>query len=251
MSNGGTTRTERSRWGEDLAGTVARVLLFGAAAWWSAAAFATTTTSTTHHDTHTRVDIADAQAYQTRVLGFVFWTDSVFHSAFVFDQTVPNAPSSPEVDTLFNQAFAADTAALNAVTLPAGCTNVLVEAPRLVASSDDRAAAVPVGTQFNHSETSVTTTTAIGPATILIGEDQSQTFFVAAGTVNVNTNTHTENFIDDLFQATATHNRTYQVDGTFACASAAPAPALSPIALLATALLLGSLGAWHLARRRR
>ena len=48
-----------------------------------------------------------------------------------------------------------------------------------------------------HTETSQTTTTTFGPATILIGEDQSQTFFVAAGTLNINTNTHTEIFVCD------------------------------------------------------
>jgi hypothetical protein len=30
----------------------------------------------------------------------------------------------------------------------------------------------------------------------MIGEDQSQSFFVAAGTTNLNTNTHTETFLD-------------------------------------------------------
>jgi hypothetical protein len=48
-----------------------------------------------------------------------------------------------------------------------------------------------------HTETSTITTSTIGPATILVGEDQSQTFFVAAGTVNFNTNTHTETFVCD------------------------------------------------------
>lgn len=48
-----------------------------------------------------------------------------------------------------------------------------------------------------HTETSITTTTTFGPATIMIGEDQSQAFFVAAGTLNVSTNTHTEPFVCD------------------------------------------------------
>jgi IPTL-CTERM motif len=48
-----------------------------------------------------------------------------------------------------------------------------------------------------HAETTVTQTTSLGPGTILIGEDQSATFFVAAGTTNINTNTHTEFFICD------------------------------------------------------
>ena len=51
--------------------------------------------------------------------------------------------------------------------------------------------------QFDHAETSVTSTISLGPGTILIGPDQSQTFFVAAGTSNVNTNTHTQSFFND------------------------------------------------------
>ncbi|MBL8662449.1 MAG: hypothetical protein JNM29_06455, partial [Candidatus Odyssella sp.] len=47
---------------------------------------------------------------------------------------------------------------------------------------------------LDHASTTVTTTTTFGPATILIGPDQSQTFFVAAGTTNVNTNTHFARF---------------------------------------------------------
>ena len=46
-----------------------------------------------------------------------------------------------------------------------------------------------------HTETTVTTSSTFGPATILIGEDQSVVFFVVAGTINVNTNTHTETFV--------------------------------------------------------
>ncbi len=52
--------------------------------------------------------------------------------------------------------------------------------------------------QLDHTETSVTTTTAIGPGTIMIGPDQSQTFFVAPGTTNINTNTHTQSFFNDI-----------------------------------------------------
>ena len=45
--------------------------------------------------------------------------------------------------------------------------------------------------------TTVTTTSAIGPQTILIGEDQTVPFFVAAGMSNVNVNVHTETFVCD------------------------------------------------------
>ncbi len=79
-----------------------------------------------------------------------------------------------------------------------------------------------------HTEQSVTTTTTFGPATILIGEDQAFTFFVAAGTLNINSNTHTETFVCD----------------------AAQIPALSPVALIGMAGLLVAGGLLALHRRR-
>src|SRR5262249_3907295 len=47
---------------------------------------------------------------------------------------------------------------------------------------------------LHHIDTTVTQTTSLGPGIILVGDDQSQTFFVAAGTTNINTNTHFESF---------------------------------------------------------
>jgi hypothetical protein len=61
-----------------------------------------------------------------------------------------------------------------------------------------------LGEVLAHTETSTTTTTTVGPATILIGKDQSQTYFVPAGTVNVNTNTHTEYFLDARYRRVTT-----------------------------------------------
>lgn len=46
-----------------------------------------------------------------------------------------------------------------------------------------------------HVEVTITTETTFGPATILIGENRSQVYFVAAGATNVNTNTHTQSFV--------------------------------------------------------
>ena len=95
--------------------------------------------------------------------------------------------------------------------------------------------ACPLGTtpQINHTETSVTTSVATGPGTIMIEACQLQTFLVAAGTSNVNTNTHTETFVD--------------------CLAAAPnaVPTLSEWAFLGMALLLTGFGVWQIAYRRR
>ena len=93
-------------------------------------------------------------------------------------------------------------------------------------STESPPACSPVGS--SRTETSVTVTEAIGPTTILIGEDQSVPFFVPAGTDNLNTNTHTE---------------------TFVCIPAVPA--LPPPALFSGGLLLAGLGAWRLRRSSR
>lgn len=174
----------------------------------------TFTSSTTHHDTHTRVDLANIHTYQTRVLGYIY--DNLGNDAWVFDKTTgdpPNAPGNNEVNTLFNQAEAAIRAAAhNQHVMPGRCASLTIHDPALTASSSS-SSTVKVGEQLTRTETSVTTSTTFGPATILIGEDQSQTFFVAAGTVNFNTNTHTENFINDLYQTTINHRATYTVVG--------------------------------------
>jgi hypothetical protein len=82
----------------------------------------------------------------------------------------------------------------------------------------------PVGSSaFN---TSVTSQTTFGPATILIGEDQSESYFVAAGTTNVNINTHT---------------------ATFLCVAAVPVMPRSTMAALGLGLTF--LGVWRLRRR--
>jgi outer membrane autotransporter protein len=60
-----------------------------------------------------------------------------------------------------------------------------------------------IGTIFDRSEISITTSLTFGPATILIGPDQSIFFFVPLGTTNTHTNTHSANFFDNIFQASS------------------------------------------------
>src|SRR5208282_4935029 len=59
-----------------------------------------------------------------------------------------------------------------------------------------------VGDTLVGTNTTVTTTGTIGPATIRIGVDQSQSFFVAAGTEDFNTNTDNQTFLDALYRST-------------------------------------------------
>ncbi len=69
-------------------------------------------------------------------------------------------------------------------------------------------------------------TSAIGPQTIWIGEEGSQSFFVPAGTINFNTNTHTE----------------------FLVCAAAAIPTLSEWGMILMTLMLAAVGLYSLRR---
>jgi hypothetical protein len=94
--------------------------------------------------------------------------------------------------------------------------------------------------------TTVSSSTSFGPATILVGDDQSQTFFVPAGTENINTNTHTETFVNKNFQQTI--DSTWEVFGLLPGVN--NAPALSLIGLIGTGAGLLGLALWRLRRPR-
>ncbi|MEO6014865.1 MAG: autotransporter outer membrane beta-barrel domain-containing protein [Devosia sp.] len=158
----------------------------------------TCTESTTQHDSHTRVDLADFQAYVTQVVGSI-------NGGIVFDQTVLEAPTSANVATAFTGAVAAVTSA--------GGPGVLVLGPTLRSSVDVRGASTFVGSQLNHDEYATTRQTTFGPATILIGPDSTTTYFFPSPDTNSNFNTHTEHFIDDQYQALITHTNIYDVVG--------------------------------------
>jgi len=163
----------------------AGVSLAGGAEIAEAAPVNTFSTSTTNGETHTRVDLPNAEAFSTRVA-------VVVDGVVVLDQTVAGPASSPAAQAALSQA---------AAPLAGACS---VAGP-FTSTADTVGPAVHVGDVFTGSTQDMTATTTFGPATILIGPDQSITFFVAAGTLNVNTNTHTESFFDQNFQATVTH----------------------------------------------
>lgn len=146
----------------------------------------TFTTSTSSHSTFTRVDLAPVQANQTRVT-------AVLGGVIVFDETVGDAPGSGAVLALEEEA----TSKLQAAGAGA------ISGPTLV-ESHQVADTAYLGDQVTGTPQTTTTTSAIGPQTILVGEEGSQSFFVPAGTVNFNTNTHTETLVNQTYQATVT-----------------------------------------------
>ena len=155
----------------------------------------TFTTSTTRHTTTTRVDLENQTALETRVSG-------VLDGVVVFDQTLAAAPDSGGVAALIDQA--------NASLAEDGACSIAGPVQTSGETSDTEL----VSEEVTGTQTTVTTDTTFGPATILIGEDQSVTFFVAPGTLNINTNTHTETFVTQTFQTTITTTVHLQLTGT-------------------------------------
>ena len=196
--------------------------------------------STTHHETDMRVDLPDAVAYSTRVLGTgVVTGPGVHQSVTAFDQTAPEAPGSAAVNSLFGQASAAAHA--EAMALAAGRPFVAIteSGPTLTASSSTTGAAVlvshspvtgpypgpvlfpplPGGTTYafvhsSNTDLTITNSTTIGPGTVLIGPDQTNSAFVPVGGQNTNTNIGYEAHFEDDFQATTTNTATYQIIDT-------------------------------------
>jgi len=164
----------------------------------------TATTSTTHHDTFTdQFQTERVDTFLTRIVG------RIDGGATVYDQSFNLAFGDPVVQA----AVAAAQAAINAAVNP----DPPIAGPTLISSTELQIDTTTdlVSQLLIDIQQSVTTTTTIGPGTILIGENQSETFFVAAGTVNLNINTHTESFYDRLFLTTNTYltTQTYELVG--------------------------------------
>jgi hypothetical protein len=173
----------------------------------------TFTTSTSSHTTLTRVD-QSIQVFQTRVLAV---TDTFVEA---YDQTVSAAPGSAETNAAFEAARQALVAALvvESTTPPNNGVGVIQTLPPSLVSSTQASQTV-VSTRLDHVQTSTTTTTTLGPATIFIGPNQSEAFTVLPGTQNINTNTHTESFVTETHQTTVTNAATYLLTGSFVPAS--------------------------------
>ena len=164
----------------------------------------TSTTSTTHHDTFTdQFQTERVDTFLTRIVG------RIDGGATVYDQSFNLAFGDPVVQA----AVAAAQAAINAAVNP----DPPIAGPTLISSTELQIDTTTdlVSQLLSSMETTITTTLALGPATILIGEDQSVEFFVAPGTTNVNINTHTESVYDRLFVTTNTYltTQTYELVG--------------------------------------
>ena len=94
---------------------------------------------------------------------------------------------------------------------------VKLSTPALTSFSKITGPKVPVGDQTVVFPPGVndtwTTTNSAGPGTILVGENQSQSFFIPIGASDVNTNRHHETFVNNLYQATITRSATYTIKG--------------------------------------
>lgn len=169
----------------------------------------TQTTSTTRHTTTTsqtnRVDV-----YDTTVLGYVYSDGALgFHRVDLVNVHSTLSPNTVEIQTLVANTENAVAAALTGDVLPGRCASL--------SQNTDITQNATTDTQLTDTQTaqqvSISTDLSIGPGTILIGEDQSQTFFVAQGTTNLNTNTHTETFVHNTYTATTTNVTSYEVVG--------------------------------------
>lgn len=130
----------------------------------------TTTTSTSTNTIFVDEPIlVRNRLYRTQVI-------AVQGNTTVFNQTVDSPPDLDAALALFAQARAS-------VASPSR--------PELVSSNVERTVNVTNTETGRREEVVVTTTTVVGPAQIFVGVNQTQPFFVREGTVNINSNTHT------------------------------------------------------------
>jgi hypothetical protein len=163
---------------------------------------ATVTTSTTRHETLTRVDRPTFQTYRTRVISYM-------DRGTTFDQIFLSALGSSEIQAGLQNAEGALSQALRQEALGGG--EVVISRPSFTTARTSTTS--PAGEEIDHTQTSPTTTTTLGPAIIFVGENHSQAFIVAAGTENINTDTHTEFFVNQLYQTSAKTESTYSQTG--------------------------------------
>jgi hypothetical protein len=150
------------------------------------------------------------QEYSTRVLA------RGPGGGVVFDQSSPTPRDSPQVASLVQSA----RAALGGAT---------VTGPALESSSVTTGAQTPIGTFLNQGQSFNTVfDLAIGPGTILVGREQSQTLFIESGCNNLNTHGSYTEFGFDARRAIQTNHATLALAGASPGQGAPAAPPRLP-----------------------
>ena len=159
-------------------------------------------------------------------------------SQTVFQQTYTVAFSDPAVQAAVSTADAILTGDGASPSAPAQTSTSTVLQSSLVSNGP-----IVQSTQAT-GNVSVTTVDTFGPATIMVGDNQSDTFTVLAGQEDINVNTNTEYYAYQNVTTTNTYltTQTYTISGTAAAESATPAPA--SWLLMLTGLAVAGLLTW-------
>jgi hypothetical protein len=159
-------------------------------------------------------------------------------SQTVFQQTYTVAFSDPAVQAAVSTADAILTGDNASPSAPAQTSTSTVLQSSQVSNGPIVQSATATG------NTTVTDTDTFGPATIMVGDNQSDTFTVLAGQEDVNVNTNNEYYAYQNVTTTNTYltTQTYTISGTAAAVSATPAPA--SWLLMLTGLAVAGLLTW-------
>ena len=159
-------------------------------------------------------------------------------SQTVFQQTYTVAFSDPAVQAAVSTADAILTGDGASPSAPAQTSTSTVLQSTQVSNGPIVQSTTATG------NSTVTDTYTFGPATIMVGDNQSDTFTVLSGQEDVNVNTDTEYYAYQNVTTTNTYltTQTYTISGTAAAVSATPAPA--SWLLMLTGLAVAGLLTW-------
>jgi hypothetical protein len=143
-------------------------------------------------------------------------------SQTVFQQTYAVAFSDPAVQAAVSTADAILTGDNASPSAPARTSTSTVLQSSQVSNGPIVQSTTPTG-----ATPTVTDVVTFGPATIMVGDNQSDTFTVLSGQEDVNVNTDTEYYAYQNVTTTNTYltTQSYTISGTAAAVSATPAPA--------------------------
>jgi hypothetical protein len=188
------------------------------------------TTSTTEHVSLGHVDLPPTDAYQTRVTGILFVFDrrtGLSSTYFTYDAAFSVPPDSAEVTAAFVAATSSVSSTLTGYAQAAGAVvqSASYSLPLLLGSNVSTNTVHRLQTARTQT---VTITETEGPATIFIGRDKSQSFFVPAGYVDQNTNTDTTITHTSVTQIVTTHFAWYVIYARAILSSPPPPPCEFP-----------------------